>query len=421
MKKLFPIWLVLLISFALTASAQVNSDDALFGFLKDSYNKHDKKLRNFLILELDGYIRQFPESGHLAEATYYLAKVHVERGKEIQGFAMLLKMLNLYPNSPMHSKVVEEAHVLVADEKKLRKRQDWLAPIINGIFLEDERANRHYRYLEFLYELNQSSLYDYMLAEYYDFLANYKDDDRTERINRWIAEIYGFKKKYKAAEAGYAKYERLFPASPQLPDVQTKRADLLYRKLKEYDRALMILSEIIDNNVKTDYAAAALFLRAEIKSDKKKDYNGAVSDYRQLITDQPNYIKAVDALFEMADLQSGKLKASLTAIEVYNEIVDSYPDSKRGVEALKLSAKIYLKVKDASSAAEQYSKVAEKYSNHKEAPEMLLKAAGLCEGKLKNYERAIGYYQDIVDNYPEAKQAVKARKKILKLEEKLGD
>jgi len=72
-------------------------------------------------------------------------------------------------------------------------------------------------------------------------------------------------------------------------------------------------------------------------------------------------------------------------------------------------------------AADQYGRIAEIYPRHEKAPGMLQKAAKIYEGKLKDYNGAIGYYQQILDNYPDNKLAANARKKILSLEDKLGE
>lgn len=409
------------LSIGFSSTGAADESETYYEFLTNTYNQHEKKLNDFLLSELDLYIHLFPESKNLPAVGYLMAQIYAEKGNKDLAFAMFMKMLYFYPDSPIHSKIVEEAKKIINNKKKYKSRLEGLSRLIDSDFPKSKKADCYYQYLEFLYDLDLEKLYNWNLNEYYAFISQNGSDDRVERIHRWIADTYIAKGNVRAAQTAYLKYEQLYPESKHIPYIQNMRAKILYKNLKDYELALEILSKVIANNSLTDYAGSALYLRGEIKSKKKKDYTGAIADYRQLVTDMPKNDMAVDALFRIADINQDKLKVSKTAIGVYDEIVDSYPQDIRGVDALKESAKIYLKLKDPLSASQQYARIASQFPAFEESPQMLLKAAAICEGKLKNYEKAIEYCQLVIDNYLDTKYADKAEKKIIKLREKLGE
>ncbi len=407
------------IGFDFTAAA--DDGDIYYEFLKNSYNQNEKKLNDFLLAELNLFIQSFPDSKNLPAAGFLMAQIFANKGNKDIAFAMFMKQLYFYPNSPIHSRIVEEAKGIITKNKKYKSRLEELTQLIDGTFPECDRTDCHYHYLSFLYDLDLEKLYNWNLNEYYDFIANNNSDDRVEQLHRWIADTYDFKKDVLAAQSAYLKYEQLYPESDHIPYMKTRRAKILYENLKDFESALEILTQVITNYPMTDYAGSALFLRGEIKAKKQKDYNGAIADFRQLVTDLPGHDMGVDALFNIAEINHKKLKALKTAIGVYNEVIDLYPEDIRGVKALEEAAEIYMKLEDPLSAAQHYAKIASQFPGYEESPRMLIKAGGICESKLKDYPKAIEYYQLVVDNYIDTDYAEKAEKRIVKIRKKMGE
>ncbi len=56
--------------------------DSYFEYVKSVYDQHEKKLSGFLVAELQTFVRMFPQDDHAAEASYLLAQVYLERGKD---------------------------------------------------------------------------------------------------------------------------------------------------------------------------------------------------------------------------------------------------------------------------------------------------------------------------------------------------
>ena len=404
------------------ASGSAYTADSYFEYVKSVYNQHEKELSGFLATELETFMRLFPQDDHVAEASYLLAQVYLERGKEHRALAAFFKTLYLYPGSDVHPSAVEAAHKIIAKNRGYKDKKEELARIIDGDFAGGTSADRHYRYAAFLYGLGQSKLYDWSLIEFGDFVTRFKDDARNEEIQLWIADTYAAKGENEAAVASYLKYERLHPGSDKLPGVKYHRATLLSEKIKDFERATEVLTDVVDNHPASDHAAAAIYARARIKASKFKDYDGAIADYRRLVTDRPQHDQALEALLAIAALSADKLKAYRTAIGAYEEVVDNYPGDNRGIEALEESAKIYLnKLKDPLAAAAQYARIATQFPAYDGAAPALFKAAEICEKKLKEYNKAIEYYQLVTTMFPDSKLAGKAREKITRIVEKMDE
>jgi len=421
MLRLIKISLVLIIlALGSVAVYGADTDETYFEFLKTTFNKHDKKLNDFLKAELHLFLELYPTSEFVGEASYLLAQTYLDRRDENEAFAILMKTMYLYPDGAMRTAVTAEVQRIVATNGSYKKQQEELRKIINGEFENGAVEDRYYRYLKFLRLLNDKKLCDFTLDEYYYFIKRFDDDDRIEQIHRWVADMYASRGDAVAAVAGYQKYEKLFPVNKNLPYVIINRANVLNEELKEYALASSLLTQVIENYPDTKYASTAMYSRAGIKADRLRDYSGAIADYRQLLTKHPRHEKAVDALFEIAKLNADRLKAFRAAIDTYNEVVEKYPDSPRGVEALKNSAELYLKIDDYFSAAKQYARVAEVYPEHEEAPAMLYQAGDIALGKMKDYQQAKDFYSRVAEEYPASAYAVKARQKVVKINEKLG-
>jgi len=412
---------LLVICFCLNSITSADESDVYYEFIKENYNLNEKKLNNFLLAELSMYLKLFPESHNLPASGFLMAKLNEEKGYEDIAFALLMKQLYLYPANPIQPQIVEEARSIITKHSQYKARLDELTLLLDTPFPACEGGDCYYNYLAFLYDLEIDKLYQWNINEYYDFIGKYGSDSRVEEVQRWIADTYLFNKDEEAAQAAYMKFERLYPESEYVPYARTQRARILYEDLKEYPKAIDLLTQVVTDYPTSDYAGSALYLRGEIRADKLREYNTAIADYRQLVNDKPRHEMVVDALFRIAEINQDKLDASLTAIGTYNEIVESYPDDMRGAKALEETAEIYLRLDNPLSAAQQYAKVATQFPSYMDAPETLIKAGKVCESKLKDYQKAIEYYQMVIDKYPDYGDIDKVEKRILKLREKTGE
>jgi TolA-binding protein len=416
--KLILIFAAILLA-AVTATAQYDAAK-LFAFIEDTYNRHDKKLYDFLIAELNQYAEIFPNEKNAAEVHFLLAMVYEAKGNEHEALASFMKTIYLYPYSARHAECAYSARRIISNEKAYASKQDKLLAIVDGQFDSTTYVERYYDYLGFLMELDESNLYNRTLHEARRFISRFPDDERLEIVLREIADLYAKKGDHREAAASYLKFDFTYPGSPLLPYTRYSRGVVLYEKLGENEKAIELFTQVATQYPESEYAGAALFMLGEAKQKKTKDYKGAVADYRKLIDTYPNDARVVDALFAIAEINADKLAGYADAIAAYDEIVAKFVSDVRGVKALEKAGDLYQdKLKDYVKAAEYYAKISEVYPNHEKAPEMLLKAGSLCEDRLKNAQKAIEYYEIILQKYPNHKLAGEAKKRIAKAQEKV--
>lgn len=420
MKKI-TITFILTACFGLFAGAlSASNPDAHFEFLRKVFNQHEKNMEEFLRYETEAFMKMYPDDTHIPEASYLLAEIYLEDGDEDEAFAQSVKTLFLYPNSNIHSTIVGTVHKIITDRGSYKDMADTISSVIDGDFKGGSMADRAYRYIRFLHAINIKKLYDWTLAEAYDFTARYKEDDRTEQVQRWIADTWYDLGKEGAAVNGYLKYEELYPGSRNLPYVMIKRANIINKELKESEKAIELLINVVEKYPGTDYAATAMYDRATIKQERLNDYEGAIEDFRASVKMKPQHPHAVDALMEIARIQEKEMKAYKTAIKVYDEIIDGYPVDIRGVEALKESADISEKLDDYKGAADRLAKIATQFPDYEDAPRMAFKAADIARGKMKNLSLAIEYLEILTTQFPDSEASRDAQKEIAKLKEKLN-
>lgn len=414
--------LVALIFIALSVPAQAQSvADKLFSFLMETYNRHDSKLYDFLIVELNQFLETAADPVASSNAAYLLTKIYDQKGKKHEAVASAFKTLYLYPDTSFHSECKEIIQRIIPKEKAYRDKQEKLLGILNGTFSDATSADRFYGYLAFLIDLDNRNLYDWTLNEARYFVTHFSNDTRLYTALQWIADLYSKTDQAREAVASYWKLEYLFPDNPLLPYAQYQRARLLYEAISDNQAAIDLCNQIVTVYPTSDYASAALFMVGEIKEKKTKDFEGAIAAYRKLVDTYPQYIKSINALLSIGEIDAKKLKNYSAAIMAYSEFVEKFQSSPRGVEALESIGDIYNdNLKDYGKAAEYYARIADLYPTYEKAPDLLLKAGALCEEKLSDFNKAIDYYQIVLNKYPDSKKASDATKKIAKSKEKAG-
>lgn len=394
--------------------------DKIFTFLQETHTLNDKKLRDFLIDELDQYLMMYPESRHAADASFMLADTYEERGMKHEALAMYCKTVFLYPDSALQRKCGEPARQIISRESEYRDKQEKLNAVFTAESAAGEADDRYYSYLNFLAGLDASRLHEWRLSEIRRFISCYPTDVRMDRLIQWMAESYMKMDKPLEASMQFSKLASVCPASSIVPYALYCRGRLLYEDLNKADDAAGELLLVVSAYPESEYAGESLFLLGEIKEKKLRDYEGAIAEYRKLVDTYPDFSKNVSALLAMSEIYLNRLKNYQAAIDANMEIIEKYRTSPQGVEALEKVADIYEnKLKDYQKSAEYYARIAELYPASEKAPDMLLKAGSICDTRLNDYKRAIEYYQRIVDQYPSHKKANDAKSRISKARDKL--
>jgi len=213
MLRLTHLILVLFLVSIFLSQALADEPGVYFEFLNSKYNQHDTKLYDFLKTEFKSFIGQYPDSKNLPDASFLLGKVYQEDGDPHIALAIFLKTLFVYPNSERHSTAIEEINLIVANDRNYEEKQEAIKARINEPFENLDLPERHYRYLEFLYSLEQPKLYTWALNQYYQFLSMFPQHEQIDRVHRWIAGTYAAMGNHEAAVSAYLKYESLYPRS----------------------------------------------------------------------------------------------------------------------------------------------------------------------------------------------------------------
>ncbi|MFH2034869.1 MAG: tetratricopeptide repeat protein [Candidatus Zixiibacteriota bacterium] len=412
--------LLFIITLGISDLSLAQNDKTCFEFLRAKYNDHDSRLSEYLKTEVNSFISQYPQSSLMPDALILQAKIFDEFREEEVAVAILVKVMFLYPTSDKRPEANDLMMSLIAGNDKLQEIKNELFNLSDKIDFEENRADRYYSYLEFIYDLGQPQMYNWLMGELYHFLAEFPDHIQIDRVHRWIAGTYGAENEEQAAVAAYLKYEMLFPESEFIPLVKNRRAEVIYEDLKEYDTAMAIFTNVIEQYPSTQYVATALFHRAKIKANRFKEYVAAINDLRRLADDFPDHQLAMPALFEIARLNEKKQKAYIGAIGVYEEIVEKYPNNPQAPDALIMAAKLHTKINEDRNAIGKYAQYATHYPNRKDSPQMLFKAGMICESKLKDNQQAFEYFDAVAKRYPDSKYAPKAQKKADRLRERLS-
>ena len=398
-----------------TPAAAKHSQSKTFKYLEKTFNLHDKKLRDLMIIELEHYLQIFPKSKHARPVQYMLGNIYEDMGEENYAVASYLKMIFLYPKSTKRKESIEPLKKLIAEEKSYAEKREWLLGRIKKSYVKSYSAKGYFRYLETLIELDHRKLYEWTMDSCREFIRAFPNDKKTSRVSVWLADLYVKEKNYREADSSYVKFTIVYPKSLLMPEVLYKYGTLKYEKLKEYEKAIELLGKIVKKYPKSKFADDALMLSGEIREKKLKDHKGAIADYRKLADKYSKSKNAVEALWRIAEINS-KLKSYLASISAYEEIVKKYKKNEKGIEALEEAAHLYYsKRKDYLSAAKSYARIAEIYPDYKKAPHRLMEAASIFEKKLKDSEKAVTYYKKVIAKFPAHKKAKDAAKRIEKI------
>lgn len=129
---------------------------------------------------------------------------------------------------------------------------------------------------------------------------------------------------------------------------------------------------------------------------------------KKLQTSAPAAAENTDA-FEKgkASLKAGNLEAAVESFTSYLK----YPKAKNAEEATFLRGEAYFGLKQHKKAIIDFSKFPEKFTKSKRLPAALLKIGQSFEA-LGMKEDAKGFYQELVDKFPKAPEAKKAKAKL---------
>ncbi len=217
------------------------------------------------------------------------------------------------------------------------------------------------------------------------------------------------KKKYtlgkvKSPIKSYKKIEKK-KKLPLTEDVKLyKTAEELFNteNFKEAEQTLLTL---LQKFPATPVKDKSIFLLARIKV-KQKNYKEAEVYLRKIIEEFPGSKIIPETYFTLGRIYFLQNSFS-SAIETLITLLNLYPNSSYKLKAYILLGDIYKQRKN-------YEKAIEYYLKAKDMPEGLFKLGEIYEKipEIRNFEKAVKYYKEIIEKHPDSKYFLPAQKRI---------
>jgi TolA-binding protein len=100
---------------------------------------------------------------------------------------------------------------------------------------------------------------------------------------------------------------------------------LKYHDSKNFDKSLIALNFLIDNNPKSDFLPNAYFLISEIYLNEFKEYDISILYLSKLIDAYPEHELSKKALFTLAYINANYIDSYTDAIDLYRDFKNKYP------------------------------------------------------------------------------------------------
>ena len=282
----------------------------------------------------------------------------------------------------------------------------------------------------------------------------FSDNEDIANAVRNVANEYRNVKKYEKALQFYKQVVDSWPESEEAMDSQEDVAKL-YIKLGDGPNAEAAVDKLIAKFAERDEIADAVDDVAD-KCRGAKKYDKALELYKYVVNtwpeseqamgsqaevaklyielgDDPNAKAAVDKLMadfagrdEIADVvdyvadEYRDVKKYEKALELYKYVVNTWPESEQAIGSQGCVVRIYIELGDDPNAEAAVNKLIAKFADSDDITDAVRDAANEYRD-VKKYEKALQFYKQVVDSWPESEQAVWSQAAIAKLYIELGD
>jgi TolA-binding protein len=375
-----------------------------------------KKLYETTVGVLESYFLYHPQGQQCADVQWTLAQYHLKRKQYDRAYVSLLKMVLLYPDSPLKSNAKKDAGNMISKNSQLSPIKNKLLSLFDSPPEDSAVADRYITMLNRLRDLLYSPLNDALIPECRLFLRLFPNHNKAPVLAEWMGDMYQNNKEDWLALASYLLVIHCYPDSDPVLQCKVKSGQLYAGTLKNYKLAAGLYEDLLQSKADSSIKAEAQWNLAKTTEEKLSNPSLAVKEYQNLITLFPFSSHIPEALMRKAKLQVSRLKQYEAGIASYQQVWEQFPEHSNSPQALAEAGDIYTaKLKDHENAVQTYLKLAEKYPASKLAPEKLYDAAELADKKLKDTERSLELYQAVMNKFPEDRAAKKAARKIKSL------
>jgi len=314
-----------------------------------------------------------------------------------------------------------------------------------------ENPDKLFAYLQDLYNRHDKNLYEFLLGELNQYVAQFPDGEKTAEAQYLIAKVYQEKGDKQKAVAVFLKTIYLHPGSPWQQESANEARKMISTESVFKDKRAGLLP-LLDGAAAGQNPADRYFhyLNLAMGLDHAEAYAVILSDAKKFLalfpedTRQDSVFKTIAELYakkgDKREAEASYLRLEYcceespllpyarysrgvilskdlgdhkTAIQVLSDMAVKHPENEYATAAIfKIGEIKKEKTKDYTGAIADYRKVADAGSDSAKVVEALWAIAEINTDRLKNYGEAIAAYHEIVDKHRTDKRAVAAFEKI---------
>ncbi len=219
-----------------------------------------------------------------------------------------------------------------------------------------------------------------------------------------IGQSFFYMHDYHKAERKFDELLQNFPRSDYVPQTRLWLAKT-HLKLKKYDQAEVEFKMIIEKERKKSLRTEARYWLAECYYVEKK-YQQAETAYKAVVKKLKDRKLRRKAFLRLGEI-SQELQNYTAAAEFFRGAAESSKDINAQFAAMVLYGKAYIAAKDYAKASRIFFNLIDKYFSHKEIGQAKLEL-GRVQYALGNIDKALEWYQVIIDDHPRTEAAVGA-------------
>jgi TolA-binding protein len=342
------------------------------------------------------YARKNPKDAKLAEeSAFQYAKVAYDAGKPDLAIDEFERYLQQYPRST-HAVEVNE---LLAQAYVNGNNYNKAIEYIEALPSRNQYIDQAFQKASFLKgsELFNKGEYEDAVSHFNKSLEYPKDKRYVALASFWNGEAYSIGKRYPEAIASYQRVVGL--SSDADPDILLKAKYGLgyaYYNTKEYDKALANFNDFVNKGTKSTPNYADAVIRIADCYYVKKQYGDALSNYskvRTLNSPDNDYVLLQTGVIYGIQQKYQESKNS------FSELAKSYPKSSYRDEAMFQLAQFDIEQGNYQGAIDGLSQIIRTGTDTRFIPYAFMRR-GASFFNLKQYDRTIGDYSALIQQYP---------------------
>ena len=410
MKRILTITVFL---FCLTALFAQSAEKEL-NYYKQQISSTDRKHLSSLEWDLNSWLDRNYTLPIAPDAMLIKAQTEYNNRQYTASYLTLLKYVYEYPNRSLPKDLTTK----VINEFPTKQQTGMLQAVApkNLPQLTEDRLNIYFSVAN---KLNLKYSQDPLLKDYAQFFARFPAYENNDKIELLLGDLYRNNGNPLAALSKYDKVWQIYPSTKYRAAALRMKGDIYASELKDYKLARehykRVLSDFPNSvEVPTVYKHWALLEESDknfitAAENAQKAYEGYLKN------DQKE--EAFGALMFRAEVQENDLKNYNAAVETLKTAADILPDQEQYyVEAKQKEAKIQAKkLKDNYAERAVMEEISSHFPTTENGVEALYRAGELSES-FGEVVKAKNQYNQVILNRAHSKYAVKAQKRLSKIE-----